>query len=308
MLDQPTMRDFDKLAPVAALLEDPDGVLALIVGVEGPSYRPPGAMMAMLSGGRTVGRLSSGCIEADLALHAEEARRSGRSVALRYGLGSPFLDITLPCGGGLDVMLLPRPERTALETLLLVNMARLAVTLTIDAEGRLSAGPASGVDTAAGPRSFTYRPEPQFRIFGDGDETAAFSALVRAVGYQQVTYSADPVTLEGIARSGCTGVELTRGPAPMADVDPHTAVLFFFHDHDRELPLIQAALETPAFYIGAQGSRRTHSNRLVALIRGGATADGIARIHGPIGLIPSARDPRVLAVSVLAEVLNRRRR
>jgi len=307
MLDYRLMRDFDKLAPVAALLDDPGGVMALIVGVEGPSYRSPGAMMALLSDGRTVGRLSSGCIEADLAIHAGRARLSGRPVSLRYGLGSPFADITLPCGGGLDILLVPAPERDALETLMLVDAARCAVTLAISPDDRISAS--LGAEPAAsGFRSFTYLPEPQFRIFGDGDETAAFSALVHAVGYDQITHSGDPVTLDVIARSGCRGVELTRQVPFMADVDPYTAVLFFFHDHDRELPLILAAMDTPAFYIGAQGSRRTHSNRVMALAREGATADGIARVHGPIGLIHSARDPRVLAVSVLAEVLDRRRR
>ena len=99
------------------------GVLALITGVEGPHYRNPGAVMGFpaLEDGDlgAVGQLSSGCIEADLALHAAEVWRDGAGQQLRYGLGSPFVDLRLPCGGGLDVALItvrdPAPLRAALD-------------------------------------------------------------------------------------------------------------------------------------------------------------------------------------------------
>ncbi|WP_419523291.1 XdhC family protein [Lentibacter algarum] len=49
------------------------GVLCVITHVDGPSYRPLGAMMAVLEDGRRIGTLSSGCVEADIALHAAKA-------------------------------------------------------------------------------------------------------------------------------------------------------------------------------------------------------------------------------------------
>jgi xanthine dehydrogenase accessory factor len=86
--------------------------------------------------------------------------------------------------------------------------------------------------------------------------------------------------------------------------DDRTAIVLFFHDHDWEPPILAGALQTPAFYIGAQGSQRARDARLQALQLIGIESTSLARLHGPVGLIPSARDAGTLAVSVLAEVLN----
>ena len=69
--------------------------------------------------------------------------------------------------------------------------------------------------------------------------------------------------------------------------------------------MLQAALAGPAFYVGAQGSLRAHQTRCAALRARGVDEAAIARLASPFGLIPSARDPRTLAVSVLADVLAR---
>ena len=87
--------------PIHALLDAPGGgVLAIIAGIEGPSCRPMGAMMAVLADGTRRGTLLSGCIEADIALHAAQALSAGTPRLIRYGKGSPYVDIELPCGGG----------------------------------------------------------------------------------------------------------------------------------------------------------------------------------------------------------------
>jgi xanthine dehydrogenase accessory factor len=78
----------------------------------------------------------------------------------------------------------------------------------------------------------------------------------------------------------------------------------FFHDHEWEPPILAQALTTEAFYIGAQGSIRAAEMRRMELVRLGTKETALARLHGPIGLVPSARDARILAVSVLAEVLS----
>jgi len=79
----------------------------------------------------------------------------------------------------------------------------------------------------------------------------------------------------------------------------------FFHDHDWEPPLLADALKTEAFYIGAQGSQRARDARLADLRAMDVPEEQLTRLTGPVGLIPSARDPGTLAVSVLAEVLSK---
>ncbi|MFD1883099.1 XdhC family protein [Paracoccus pacificus] len=302
--DRTVLERLDKMQPIEALIANPDGVLALVTGVAGPSYRAPGAMMAIWPDAKPVGRLSSGCIEADLAIHAKAALRDGKLRVLRYGAGSPYRDIVLPCGGGLQVTLFPRPDPSVLRDLSQVNRRRATATLHIGRDGALFVTQGSAVTTDS-EAAFVYRPEPQFVIFGEGPETAAFSALVHSIGYRHITASNGDAAMSGVARPGETLRHAPDRAFPLREVDENTAVLFFFHDHDRELPIIKAALRTPAFYLGAQGSRRAHANRVAALTRDGIPAAQIARIHGPIGLIHSARDPRILAVSVLAEVLAR---
>jgi len=76
-----------------------------------------------------------------------------------------------------------------------------------------------------------------------------------------------------------------------------------FHDHDWEVALLSQALSSEAFYIGAMGSERTHKLRCEALGEAGVSAENIARIKGPIGLIPSMRDANLLALSALAEIV-----
>ena len=90
--------------PLCAALGSGRAALAVICGVDGPSYRPLGAMMVVDESGRAHGNLSSGCIERDVILHARQALADGRMRQLRYGAGSPFRDLALPCGGGLDIL------------------------------------------------------------------------------------------------------------------------------------------------------------------------------------------------------------
>jgi xanthine dehydrogenase accessory factor len=90
---------------------------------------------------------------------------------------------------------------------------------------------------------------------------------------------------------------------PLTADDARTAFVCLFHDHDWEAALLQQALAGPAFYIGAMGSKRTHHTRCQTLAELGVSPQGIARINGPIGLIGSQRDARLLALSILAEIL-----
>lgn len=285
-----------------ALAEDPAGVLAVISGVEGPSYRPVGAMMAVLGDGRRVGSLSSGCIEADIALHAGEVAQEGKPRSIRYGAGSPFADITLPCGGGLDILLVPKPDPGVLTTVLERQENRQTLTLWFDPKvGDMGLGDKNPV---AGRFSVALEPELRFVIFGKGPEACAFSALVQSVGYPNLLVSPDDESRSIAATAGCDtrAIDLPEFPADVR-IDARTAIVLFFHDHDWEPPILQHALGTNAFYIGAQGSWNAREVRLSALRDLGCKDAELDRLHGPVGLVPSARDARTLAVSVLAEVL-----
>lgn len=292
--------------PIGAIIDAPgDAVLALITGVEGPSYRPVGAMMALFPDGNAVGSLSSGCIEADIGAHAAQALEAGQPLALRYGKGSPFIDIQLPCGGGLDILLMPRPDAKILQELDTCRTERRPVTLEVSPKaGTLSLRDEG--ETGWDGSVFLARQEPaiRFLVFGKGPEAATFAALVQGAGYPNLLLSPDDETLSAGMAAGCETRHLTRAHMPEdLDVDPWTAMILFFHDHDWEPPILAPALDTHAFYIGSQGSQRARDARLMELQVMGVDPAKFDRLHGPVGLIPSARDAGTLAVSVLAEIL-----
>jgi len=89
--------------------------------------------------------------------------------------------------------------------------------------------------------------------------------------------------------------------------DRRTAVVTLTHDPKIDDPALAAALRSPAFYIGALGSRKTHAGRLGRLRELGFDDAALARIHGPVGLDIGALSPAEIAVSILAQVIQARR-
>jgi xanthine dehydrogenase accessory factor len=85
-------------------------------------------------------------------------------------------------------------------------------------------------------------------------------------------------------------------------LDATSAVVTLTHDPKLDDPALIAALKSPAFYVGALGSKRTHAKRVARLTEAGL-ADSIGRIHAPVGLDLGGRAPKEIAVSILAQVI-----
>ncbi|MTH64087.1 XdhC family protein [Paracoccus shanxieyensis] len=289
----------------AALACDGDLVFAVLVATHGPAYRNPGATMVIDPQGRYAGAITSGCIESDIVLRAAQVRADGQSLHLRYGAGSPYMDLRLPCGGAIEVLLFRSRDRQTLRALQTAREARQPVALRIHRHGDLALS--DWQPSAFGQTQIVlgFRPEISFAIFGTGAEATVFARLVNGMGYAHTLFSHDQRAVQAAQRHGSAAQLLSR-PVDyrLAQADRDTAVVLMYHDHDYEPEIIRSALATPAFYIGAQGSRATQAARLARLSAQGVPDDQLARIRGPIGLIPSSRDPKSLAISVLAEVLN----
>lgn len=288
-----------------AATAEQDAVMAVLIETVGPAYRLPGAAIAILPDRRYAGAITSGCIEADLILHSDEIREVGGVRILRYGQGSPFIDIQLPCGGGIDVLLFRSKDRAVLDELAQHRKARRPIALEISYDGRLKLRTYQKTERSAQRFTLGFEPPIQFVTFGAGPEASVFAGLVEGLGYGQTLISHDTTTVSCTRASGNTSRELSH-LSQLQDlaVDARTAVVLFYHDHDYEPEIIRRMLQTPAFYIGAQGSRATQRSRLKRLEQAGVPEEQMNRVRGPIGLMPSSRDPKALAVSVLAEVLS----
>ncbi len=91
-------------------------------------------------------------------------------------------------------------------------------------------------------------------------------------------------------------------------LDARTAVVTLAHDPKLDDPALAVALRSPAFYVGALGSKKTHAARLERLRALGLSEAELARIHAPVGLDVGARSPAEIALSILAEITQRLRK
>jgi xanthine dehydrogenase accessory factor len=89
--------------------------------------------------------------------------------------------------------------------------------------------------------------------------------------------------------------------------DARSAVVTLTHDPKIDDPALESALRSPAFYVGALGSKKTHAARLDRLRQAGLSDATLARIHGPVGLSIGAVSPAEIAVSIMAQVTQQRR-
>ena len=282
------------------------GVLAVITQILGTSYRNLGTMMAFGPQGQRTGSLSSGCIEDDIAEHAATALKTGEVRLLRYGQGSPFFDLKLPCGGGLSILLIPNPDLTILQAILARGDDRSEAVLRIN----LSTGALAlllGGQTSAAPDEviIVLEPELRFWVYGHGIEAMSFALMAQAAGYDVTLFGQEGLQTD-LSRIGPLNITLVSSfrtyvcPKP----DRRTAVTLFFHDHENEARLLAQFLPSDAVFIGAQGSLKARQRLLADLRDQSVTEAHIARLCPTFGLIGSCRDPRTLAVSVLAHVLS----
>ena len=151
-------------------------------------------------------------------------------------------------------------------------------------------------------------PPPRLLIVGAVHIAQALAPMASLAGYG--------VTVIDPRRAFATdsrfpGIDM-RGDWPdeaMAELAPdrRTAVVTLTHDPKLDDPALQTALRSPAFYIGALGSKKTHAARQGRLARAGFSPEEIARINGPVGLSIGALSPAEIAVSILAQITAIRR-
>jgi len=281
---------FDDPAQVLLYARDAFGrggaAVATLIEIRGGAARSLGAQLAVSSDGEYCGYLSGGCIEAAVAAEALEAMGEGCDRVVKYGEGSPFFDIVLPCGGGVTIAIHLLRAAKPLETALQRLADRRTVALCYDLE-RQALKQSEVVPSRSGLRDgqfiTVYRPRTRVVISGQTAEAEAVSRLAQVSGYdvQLVSSSKD---LDAI------------------DIDKFTAVVLLHHDLDLEANVLERALLSPAFYIGALGSTRTHRRRTELLHGAGVSSESIERIKAPIGLFGPTRDAASLALSVLADV------
>jgi xanthine dehydrogenase accessory factor len=153
-----------------------------------------------------------------------------------------------------------------------------------------------------------HNPSPRLIIIGAVHISQALAPMAAMAGYAVTVVDprrafATEDRFPGVTLSNAWPDEAMEVLAP----DVRTAVVTLTHDPKLDDPALTAALKSPAFYIGALGSKKTHGARLGRLTKAGFSETDLARIHGPAGLDIGAKSPAEIAVSVLAQLTAARR-
>lgn len=288
---------------IASARRDAGCALVTLVGIHGAAPRRIGAQMAVSEGGEVAGSFSGGCLDWSVIDEAQRAIADGASRRVRYGTDSPYVDIVLPCGSGLDLQFDGIVPAATVEAIAQAIAQREA----FDLRWRDAATPPDCLPpapTADDETRIRQRPALRLVLAGAGDTLLAMCRLARAADIEVIALSPERELHPALDAIGVPlHVLQAQHALPPLAFDAYTAAITLFHDHDWELPFLQRALASDACLVGAMGSPRAQAQRLETLQARGVSDAAAARLRSPLGLLPRARDPQELAVSMLAEAM-----
>jgi xanthine dehydrogenase accessory factor len=289
---------------------------ATLVGTERSAPRQPGAVLAVSERGDVVGSLTGGCVEPALY---DEARGvlAGEPPRLRtFGIeDEDAFEAGLPCGGAVHVFV-SELERDLVRSLATAVRLDEPIALALSISGpEIGAQQLVSVDgrTESALEGDVFflplLPRPRMYVFGAVEHAAAVARVGGFLGYHVTVCDARPrfLTRERFPEADELVIAWPDEFLRTVPVDERTAICVLTHDHKFDVPLLQAALATPAGYIGALGAKRTNAERAEHLRAAGVSEEALARIHAPIGLDIGARTPEEVAVAVPAEIVSLQR-
>ncbi|MBN7796232.1 XdhC family protein [Parahaliea mediterranea] len=291
--------------------------LCTIVAAVGSSPRPVGSMLACNGAGGQCGSLSGGCIEDDLL----ERVRSGSmpdvpAQIIEYGVSAEENErLGLPCGGRLRVLLQRLGQvdvewlDQALTALAARECIRREVTLASGACRVHPAGAFAPLEVSPERVVQSLGPRQRMLLVGAGQLSQSLAELALAMDYEVLVSDPRPVPREQWAGPR---VPLLAGMPDDAVrehiTDPHAIVITLTHDPRIDDMALMEALDSPAWYVGALGSRRTTDKRLERLRQLGFEDSQLAALHAPVGLDIGSKTPLEIAVAIMAELTSLQRR
>ncbi|WP_170113083.1 XdhC family protein [Ahniella affigens] len=270
--------------------------LVTVLGIAGGAPRRRGAQLAVTEHGEVAGSLSGGCLDAAVIAEAHAARADGLSRRIRFGADSPYVDVVLPCGSGLDLQFDGALPIHTIDQIAAALTARTLVSLRWES--------ATTPATLSNPEDADVVVPPSMRLLiaGASENLRAMALLAAQANIDVLALTRDQGLRQALAAAGIDAQEPVESQWPVLPIDAWTAALTLFHEHEQEVPFLRAALASPAFVVGAMGSVRAQTQRLDLLRAAGVDPTSLARLRGPFGLLSRTRDPNELAISMLAEL------
>ena len=306
--------------------------LATVVSTWGSGPRGPGAKMALTSSARIAGSVSGGCVETTVVEEGRQALQTGHSKLLRYGVSDERAwQVGLSCGGTIEVFVEPLTDETYVPLRRALKekrgIARAIVVagqqigrsvfsehgvgasqdeLSKLAQSALEAGRSERLNVGGRDVFVDVElPPPRLIVVGGVHIATALTAIASILGFETVVV--DPRGLFG-SRERFPQVDELRDEWPdealeSLGITRSTAVATLSHDPKIDDPALLVALRSPAFFVGALGSRRTHEKRRKRLVEKGMTEEELSRLCTPIGLAIGSRKPEEIALSILGQIV-----
>ena len=218
--------DFEKVCQFMfeAQARGAETVLVTVGAVEGSSMRNPGTIMGVAEDGSYAGSLSGGCIESAVVAEALDALKSGEPRVMRFGAGSPYLDIKLPCGGGIDLAFHPLGVSVLAGDCLDSIRDRRPFSILTGPERvvHVDKWTAPQFDPTTGSSIFGHWPAPLLQIVGHGAGVEALASLMNELSKRSERKASSPVTcvararpsyfiaIPGLRRFSCSTITIGR--------------------------------------------------------------------------------------------------
>jgi len=289
-------------------------VLATVVKTWGSSPRPLGAMLAIRDDGQLSGSVSGGCVEDDLIERVHDHKLAGdKPEVVTYGVTKEQADrFRLPCGGTLQLVLEPVRDGAGVDELLAAIERHELVARYLDIDtgkSRIEPGRWSDALEFDGKLLKTvHGPHWRLLIIGAAQLSRYLAQMAQALDYQVTVCDPREEYAEAWDVAGAPVDRRYPDDVVQAmNLDAHSAVVAITHDPKLDDAALLEALKSPAFYVGALGSKANNDKRRKRLADFDLSAGEIARLHGPVGLRIGSRTPPEIAVAILAEMTAVRR-
>lgn len=299
------MADNDSVLAAAEAWKGAPLALATVISTWGSAPRPRGSHMLVHQDGRFEGSVSGGCVESDILATAAEVIAGAPFQVKRYGVeDAAAWEVGLPCGGTIEVMVQPvGAEGFDPELFDRIGEARDAGT-ALKVATDLDTGQSSLREPEGAAFVNRYDPPRRLIIVGAVQIAQALAGLARELGIAATIV--DP-RARFLTEERFPGITLDdRWPDEAVEAlkpDPATAVVTLSHDTKIDDPALIAALASPAAYVGALGSRKSHAARLERLRTAGVDEAALARIDGPVGIDIGAIGPAEIALSIAGAMI-----
>jgi xanthine dehydrogenase accessory factor len=288
--------------------------LGTVVHTWGSAPRPVGAMLVIRDDGQVIGSVSGGCVEDDLIDKVKgRALAVDRPQVVTYGVTQEQATrFGLPCGGTLQIVLEPVTAESKLKDLLAVIERHELAARFLDMETgtvRIEPGKWSDLLEFDGKALKTvHGPRWRLLMIGAGQVSRYLALMAQALDYHVTVCDPREEYSEGW---DLKDVPINRGyPDDVVvamNLDAHCAVVAVTHDPKLDDAALLEALKSPAFYVGALGSKKNNDARRKRLAEFDLAAAEIARLRGPVGLKIGSKTPPEIAVAILAEMTAVRR-